>query len=285
MKLSIVIPCYNAARTLALQLEALSNQRWSEPWEIVLVDNRSTDNSRQIAEDYRDKLPNLRIVDASKRSGAAFATNVGIKAASGECLALCDADDEVGDGWVAAMGEALARHDFVACRIDTSRLNPPWLRGHEQEYGLQTIWYPPWLPHAGGGTMGFTRSMFNAVGGFDDHMRHLQDTEFCFRAQMQGYTIHFVLDAVVHVRRRSSLMEHYRQSRNYAEYNVILAKRYWRRGVSSRRFYARFIGDWLCLLRRPMHLRTRVGRYSWVWRYGQQIGRLKGLLGCYGVPV
>ncbi len=63
MRLSIVLACYNGAETLADQLDGLAAQEWSQPWEVVFVDNRSTDNSRAIAEQYKDRLPNLRVVD------------------------------------------------------------------------------------------------------------------------------------------------------------------------------------------------------------------------------
>jgi glycosyltransferase involved in cell wall biosynthesis len=285
MKLSVIIPCYNAEATLGIQLDALAGQHWSQPWEIILSDNRSTDNSRRIAESYRDRLPTLRIVDASARQGQPHALNVGIRAAVGESVALCDADDEVAPGWVAAMGQALSNAEFVACRLDTQKLNPSWLCGHEQEKGLQQIWYPPWLPHAGGGTLGFRKSLFEVVGQFDDDLPYLHDTDFCFRAQMSGYKLQFVPDAVLHVRGRDSLFGHYNQSRNYAEYNVILAKRYWVDNESSREFYVRFVADWLRLFRHPLILRTRRGQFAWIWQYGRQVGRLKGLLGCNGVPV
>jgi glycosyltransferase involved in cell wall biosynthesis len=285
MKLSIIIPCYNAEATLGMQLKALTHQRWSEPWEILLVDNRSTDRSRAIAKSYQTHLPHLRIIDASARQGQPFALNTGIQAAHGESVAICDADDEVAPGWVAAMGDALARHDFVACRLDTKKLNPSWWHGHEQESGLQRIWYPPWMPHAGGGTIGFSKKLYEQVGEFDHSLPYLHDTDFCFRAQMLGHTLHFVPDAVLYVRGRDSLWGHYRQSKNMAEYNVILAKRYRRDNDSVGNYYTRFMTDWFRLLRRTRSLRTRGGQFAWIWSYGRQVGRLKGLLSHSGVPV
>lgn len=285
MKLSVVIPCYNGGETLAAQLDALVGQEWSQPWEIVFADNRSTDKSREIAESYQGKLPNLRIIDASARQGQPFALNTGIRAALGESVALTDADDIVAPGWVAAMGEALSRHEFVACRIETAMLNPPWLRGHEQEKGLQKIWYPPWLPHAGGGTLGFRKTLFEKVGDFDDALPYLHDTDFCFRAQKQGYRLEFVPDAVLHLRRRDSLIGNFKQSRNYAEYNAILAKRYWGAGDSVRPFFARFLLEWFGLLFSAGDLRRKTGRYLWMWRCGCQFGRLKGLVLRRGIPV
>ena len=285
MKLSVIIPCYNAEDTLAAELDAICAQHWTQPWEVLLVDNRSTDSSRKIAESYLDRLPNLRIIDASESQGQPFALNTGIRAARGESVALCDADDEIAPGWVAAMGEALATHEFVACRIDTAKLNPKWLHGHDQESGLQQIWYPPYLPHAGGGTIGFRKKLFEEVGDFDDALPCLHDTDFCFRAQKLGYHLHFVPDAVLHVRKRDSLSAHYKQSRNYAEYNVILAKRYWPPQESQTPFLKAFLHDWYLLLRHLRRLRSTPGRYWWVWGFGRQIGRIKGMLIHGGVPV
>jgi glycosyltransferase involved in cell wall biosynthesis len=96
-------------------MDALANQSWSEPWEVVVANNKSTDDSMGIVEGYKKQLPNLRIVDASVRQGQPYALNVGAACAQGEAIAFCDADDEVAPGWVAAMGEALSRYDFVAC--------------------------------------------------------------------------------------------------------------------------------------------------------------------------
>lgn len=285
MKLSVVIPCYNGAETLAAQLDALAGQEWSEPWEIVFTDNRSTDGSRRIAEDYQKRLPNLRIVDASARQGQPFALNTGIRAALGESVALTDADDIIAPGWVAAMGEALSQHDFVACRIETAMLNPPWLRGHDQEKGLQKIWYPPWLPHAGGGTLGFKKSLFEKVGDFDDALPYLHDTDFCFRAQQAGYQLNFVPDAVLHLRRRDSLKGNYRQARNFAKYNAFLARRYWGKNDSVGPFIKRFFKEWCGLLVTIRQIRSKSGRYLWIWRLGTQVGRLKGLVLLLGIPV
>jgi glycosyltransferase involved in cell wall biosynthesis len=100
MKLSVVIPCYNAESTIEEQLDALADQHWIEPWEVVVANNRCTDNSIAIVRSYQSKIPNLRIVDASERQGQPYALNIGAEAALGEALAFCDADDVVGEGWL-----------------------------------------------------------------------------------------------------------------------------------------------------------------------------------------
>jgi glycosyltransferase involved in cell wall biosynthesis len=278
MKLSVIIPCFNAADTIASQLEALASQRWSEPWEVIVANNRSTDESMDIVERYRDRLPNLRIADASARQGQPYALNVGARAAAGEALAFCDADDEVGSGWLAAMGEALSRYDFVACRFDIEKLNAPWVynsRRNPQRDGLQEYKYPPYLPHAGGGSLGVKRSLHESIGGFDESLPILHDTDYCWRFQLAGTELHFVPHAVVHIRFRDTLGGMYRQVRGYAEYNVLLYKRYrplgmpklsWRTGVRG----------WLHLLRRLPQIRSKEAWARWIWRLGWQVGRLQG---------
>jgi len=285
VRLTVIIPCFNAADTIADQLDALTRQQWSERWEVLLVDNRSTDESREVVEGFKARLPNLRIVDASERQGTPYAVNTGVKEAKGEHILICDADDEVATGWLSAMGDALSAHEFIACKFETRKLNPPWLQGHEQERGLQTIWYPPWLTHAGGGTFGFRKRMFQRVGGFDESLPHLNDTDFCFRAQMMGYQLHFVPEAAVHVRKRHNLRGHYLQSRNYAEYNVVLAKRYWDGSGSAASYRRKFLRDWVHLIRKIRKLSSQRGRFWWIWLLGRQVGRTRGILFQRGIPV
>lgn len=280
MKLSVVIPCYNAEDTLAEQLEALSSQRWDQPWEVVLADNRSTDRSREIAEGFRDRMPNLRIVEASARQGQPYALNVGAEAAEGASLAFCDADDVVGDGWVAAIGDALTEHDFVACRWDVTRLNTDAVqrsRGNAQVDGLQPYTNPPFLPHAGGGTLGVRRSVHLGVGGFDETLPVLHDTDYCWRLQLQGVELHFVPEAVVHVRYRDTWRGIYGQARSYGAYNVLLYKRYRDRGMPAID-WRRGLAGWIDVLKGSVNLVRPGARLPWARRLGWRVGRLEGCL-------
>lgn len=54
MKLSVIIPCFNAANTIAVQLEALAQKHWCESWEVIVSDNGSTDETVAIVEQYQD---------------------------------------------------------------------------------------------------------------------------------------------------------------------------------------------------------------------------------------
>jgi glycosyltransferase involved in cell wall biosynthesis len=278
MKLSVISPCSNAAETIGETLDAFVQQRWEEPWEIIVANNRSTDNSMPIVERYYDRLPNLRVIEAVERQGQPYALNTGAKAALGRSIAFCDADDVVGEGWVAAMGHVLEQHEFVAARVDVERLNAGWIlrsRGNNQRDGLQPYRYPPYLPHAGGGTIGVRRAIFNALGGFDEALPYLHDTDFCWKAQLCGFPLHFAPEAVMHIRYRAALTSLFRQARNYAEYNVALYKRYRPRGMPPITMRTS-LKAWVTLLRRLPYIRDKAALSLWVWGFAQRLGRLQG---------
>lgn len=277
MKLSVIVPVYNAESVVAVQLEALARQVWSEPWEVLIANNRCTDRSMEIVEQYRSRLPNLRIIDASLRQGQPFALNTGVEHAQAEAVAFCDADDEIAPGWVAAMGNALQTHEFVACRFDIDKLNEDWVRlihNRPQVDGIQQYTDPPFLPHAGGGGLGVRKAIHQTVGGFDESLPLLHDTDFCWRVQMRGHQLQFVPEAVLHVRYRHSLQGIYRQARGYAEYNVILYKRYRQQGMPAAD-WRRGMRAWWPTLRKLLKVRSKAALAKWLWQFGWRMGRLQ----------
>lgn len=279
LKLSVVIPCLNAAGTIAQQLDALTRQSWPDGWEVIVADNGSTDGSREIVESYRDRLPGLKLVDASDRRGQAHARNLGAAAASGDAFLFCDADDVVAPGWLEGMGRALAVHDFVACRYDNEKLNPVWVqRTHlnPQKEGLTAYDYPPFLPHAGGGGLGVRRAVHEAVGGFDESMPALEDTDYCWRIQLAGHAFHFAPEAVVYIRHRHDPRSIYRQGVSYGLHNVLIYQKYRSRGMPRLGWTPGALRWAKLLLKTPLMLLTREGRSRWLWQLGWRVGRVKG---------
>jgi glycosyltransferase involved in cell wall biosynthesis len=228
-RLSVVIACRNAEATLGVQLEALAREPRHAEWDVLLCDNGSSDGTIAIAESFRSRLPNLRIVPADGRSGPAYARNVGAAHTDAPWLAFVDADDEIAPGWVEAMFAALDAHPFVAGRFESRRLNSNAVlrsRSLQQDDGLQDTGIGPGLPHAGAGNMGIHRSVFEAVGGFDADLACLEDTDFCWRVQLTGVPLVFWPDAVVHVRLRSTARLMWRQGRDYGAATAELEHRY-----------------------------------------------------------
>lgn len=279
MKLSVIMPVYNAAETVGVQLEALARQRWDEPWEVIVVDNNSRDGSLAVVERYRERLANLRIVAARDKQGPAYARNVGARVAKGAYLAFCDADDEVADTWVACIGAAVARHDFVASRMDACKLSDPralQAKGNRrQQTGLIEYTYVPFLPFAGTCGLAIRRELHEAVGGFDETMAYLEDCDYCWRVQLAGTKLVFAPEALVHIRHRDDARGLYRQARNWGEYNVLLLKRYQSYGMPQPAWTTGLKLWWRLVTRLP-GLYRQANRDRWLWALGYRVGQLRG---------
>lgn len=275
MRLSVVIPCYNAESVIGDQLEALARQKYTHPWEIVVSDNGSTDGSRAVVKRFQSWIPNLLVVDSSASPGAAGARNEGIRHARGDLILTCDADDVAGDGYVARMADALEAHDFVAGRLEEKRLNAPWLTAswvNGQAGGLLQS-TPTFLPFAAGASLGFRRRVFDQVGGFDPGFRKREDQDFCWRVQLAGTSLHFVPEAVMHYRYPTRLREMYLQSRALAEDAVHIARQY---ELAMPRPRKR--GCWRKLVRRlPGSFVNAASAARFVRDLGHEAGRLRGL--------
>jgi GT2 family glycosyltransferase len=279
MKLSVIIPCYNAAETIAAQVDALASQEWNEEWEVIVSDNGSTDYSMKIVERYRERLPHLIITQAHGRRGGAHAINVGASMASGEYLVFCDADDEVAPGWLAAIGEALREHDIVASKFDFETLNPSWTQTRmwmAQQEGLLTARFYPNFVHAGSCGLGIKRSLFEAIHGFDETIPVLWDTDLCFKAQLAGAQFYFASDAVVFIRQRNKLLSAFHQSRQWAEYNVLIYRRYRVPEKTFPRPWKLYFTLWRGLLLQLLFIRRREDWAKCVWAIGWLIGLLQG---------
>lgn len=118
---SIVITAHNEAETIVATLRSVASQQASGPLEILLVDDRSTDGTGELALSL--KLPNLRLIridhfDHPSLTARQVALDTGIRAAKGGLVFLTDADGLVPPDWVGTMSRHLEDADAVAGRVD-----------------------------------------------------------------------------------------------------------------------------------------------------------------------
>jgi GT2 family glycosyltransferase len=285
MQLSVILPCYNGAATIATQLEALAAQTSLAAWELVLVDNGSTDDSVAIAQTYRDRLPSLRVVSAHQPGqphlGVAHSYNVGIAAAAGEAFAFCEADDQVMPGWVAGMAAALTKHELVAGALDYQRLNEPWIVAAHgtgaQSQALIQVQHAPYLPFAYGCNLGMRRSVYDQVGPLDTSFRCAWDMDYCFRAQLAGIPLQFFPELVVHYRVRHTWDSIYQQSCNWGKDNVLIRQRY-QVGIGKLELPKRLLNLARLYWQRPRPLPQSSTYAQWLFNLGWEMGEVQGLL-------
>lgn len=108
-RFSVVIPCYNEEDYIGDTLASLHHQDYEGSFEIIVVDNNSTDNSVKIAEQY-----GVRII-RERRAGVCWARQAGTKAARGEIIVSTDADTVFAPRWLANLDTMFDHHkDYIA---------------------------------------------------------------------------------------------------------------------------------------------------------------------------
>lgn len=89
---SIITPSYNCAKFIGETIDSILSQNYQN-WELIITDDCSTDNSRDIIREYCNRDKRIKLLQLSQNSGAGIARNNSIKEASGRFIAFCDSDD------------------------------------------------------------------------------------------------------------------------------------------------------------------------------------------------
>jgi glycosyltransferase involved in cell wall biosynthesis len=185
-RVSVIIPAYNGDRYIAQAVESVISQTYRN-WEIIVVDDGSTDDTRQVLQPYFDKIRYVY----QQNQGVAAARNRGIQESRCELIAFLDQDDFFLSDKLAAQ---IALFD---AQPSLGIVNSGWRIVREQgesifdvtpwEYlpqlDLKTwIVYMPLLPSA----MMFSRQWLERVGGFDSQYDSVDDADLILRLALSG---------------------------------------------------------------------------------------------------
>lgn len=226
---SVIVPCYNVADKVGLQLQALVQQEDNEPFEVILVNNKSTDNLEAVVEPFKDKL-DVRIVDALEHAGVSYARNVGIGASTGEYLIFCDGDDVVSPHFIANGQKTLKDYPIYAAGfvpVDTSKFTSveSALEGIEEApfEAPRADWQDSKWPILPGGSFGIHRKAMLEVGGFDLSLEPgAEDNDFGIRAAEKGYFPSIMRSAVIAYRVYPAGQRSYKSAYNRAKSAALL---------------------------------------------------------------
>ena len=116
MKVSVIIPVYNAESYLEKCLDSIVNQTYSNI-EIIIVNDGSKDNSSKIIKDYSKKYSNIVSIDITNH-GQGYARNLGLKKATGEAIMFLDSDDYVSKDIIKKLVDSLNNSDISVCNIN-----------------------------------------------------------------------------------------------------------------------------------------------------------------------
>lgn len=89
---SIIMPSYNSEKYISESIDSILKQKYTQ-WELLIIDDCSTDNTRIVVNEYLDKYKNIKYIILEKNSGPSVARNKGIELSEGEYIAFLDSDD------------------------------------------------------------------------------------------------------------------------------------------------------------------------------------------------
>jgi glucosyl-dolichyl phosphate glucuronosyltransferase len=216
IRFSVIVPTYNRAADLSQTLRSISEIDAKDPWEVIVVDNNSHDNTREVVEVAASRFPvELRYIFEAEQ-GRCAALNAGIRAARGEIILTTDDDVRVAVDWLDMAAHALTSLDcdYVGGKALPiwSGPRPRWLpnRGGKHwaviallDYGEQPLEFGRCVPI--GVNMAFRREAFSLAGIWDNRIGRKAGTllgqevrEWGLRAKAAGLRGFYAPGMVVH---------------------------------------------------------------------------------------
>lgn len=233
---TIVVPCRNEARYIAHCLESiLANDYPQDRLEVLVVDGRSDDRTREIVASYAARHGTIRLVDNPKRITPA-ALNAGIGAARGDIIMRMDAHvlypvtyigtlvtalEETGADGVGGPIATLPADDTPTARAIALALSHPFGVGNSQ---FRTgVTERRWTDAVAFGC--YRRTVFDRFGRFDEELVRNQDDEFDLRLVKQGGRLLLVPDAISGYYARATLGQVGRMFYQYGYFKPLVARK------------------------------------------------------------
>jgi glycosyltransferase involved in cell wall biosynthesis len=221
MELSVILCTYNRCHNLAPCLTALARQEGLDgvAWEVVVVDNNSTDATRATVEGLAAELPITLRYGFEGQQGLSHARNRGIQEAAGRYLCFMDDDIEVTPGWLAALYHCFRDFECDAVggpiHLRPPRPLPGWIRPDMQGFlgfrdlGSERRRLDGRHEFPFGGNMAFDRRVVERIGLFDTELGRRgegrrreelfkgEETDYFLRLTAAGGTIYYAPGALV----------------------------------------------------------------------------------------
>ncbi len=228
---SIIIPLYNRPEEIDQLLHTLTQQTYTH-FEVLVIEDGSTDDAQSIVESYQDQLDIHYHV--KKNEGQGFARNDGFARAKGAYFIVFDSDCLIPRNYLETVHMHLLEHQLdvyggpdaahesftpIQKAISysmTSPLTTGGIRGNKKHIGSF---------HPRSFNMGFARQVWEKTGGFTSTNMG-EDIQFSLRAHAMGFKIGLISDALVYHKRRANFMQFYKQIHSFGRTRIKIYKQF-----------------------------------------------------------
>ncbi len=293
MNISVILCTYNRSQSLARALDSIVAQSLPEvlAWEILVVDNNSSDETREVVEDYCRRYPGRFRYSIEPTQGLSYARNRGIREALGEIVVFTDDDVTVESNWLQNLTGSLHDDAWAGAGGKTLPANtysvPRWLP-HDESQNFQGMFslfdlgdsacelhQPPF-----GANMAFRKKIFETHGDFRTDlgrrpgtMMSNEDTEFGRRLLLAGERLRYEPSAVAY----------HPVSENRLQKRYFLAWRFDKSRASMREFGIPHDTKWY-VDGVPLYLFRRLAVWTTRWMFAiEQSHRFSSKLKVWGI--
>ena len=221
--LAVVVPAYNAADTITGCVAALRGQRYDGPFEIIVVDDGSTDATAALA-----RAAGATVITTS-HGRASAARNAGLRAAQGDIVCFTDADCAPYSNWLHEVSTPLADPLVVGCKgTYATRQRALVARFVQLEYEDKYDRLRPQttIDFIDTYSCAYRRAVLLANGGFDERIQFVEDQELSFRLAAQGCRMVFQETAVVEHRHSATWRAYLRKKANIGYWKMQIVRRH-----------------------------------------------------------
>jgi len=229
---SIIVPVYNRPKEIDELLQSLTKQDFEDDFEVLIIEDGSTDKSDDIVAKYKEQLSIQYFF--KENSGAGASRNYGMQKANGNYFIILDSDVIVPIHYLSEVKQVLAENftdafggpdkahkSFTVLQkainyAMTSVLTTGGIRGKKNGVGK-------FQPRSF--NMGISKKAFEVTQGFSD-MKTGEDIDFTFRLWEQGFETQLIANAYVFHKRRTSLQQFFKQTFGFGIARPILNRKY-----------------------------------------------------------
>jgi len=195
--ISVCVPVYNASATILVFLEAIAKQQTNYAYEVVLVDDGSTDHTSDLCFQWKELHKDFPLtVVRQENAGPASARNRAATEAKGDILCFTDSDCKPMPDWLEVSASALASHPeagAVGGTYDIANPQSELARAIHYEILWRHAGMGVFIRFAGSYNLSVRRKVFEALGGFSTKYRaaSAEDNDFSYRLLKAGWKIVF----------------------------------------------------------------------------------------------